>query len=134
MSLPIPGPDLLDALARARHDLGKYVAFQSRSLPPAASDGELRTALDLDLNHTRTRPDASCTDLWVEARAPIAAAGLDPAELRALDEDVACLGQSAGALTSLDRDALWATVSRAIAVGERLRRLHRAELERVGGG
>lgn len=119
---------LLDAVAKARHDLGRYVAFQARSLEPGASDADLRASLDADLNHTRSTPDASCADVWAGLRGAVVAEGLGASELGAIDAAVAELHRRAGALSSLGTEALWETVALAIDLGERLRSLHRALL------
>ena len=45
-----------EALARIRHDLGKYVVLQQRWLPPGATDGERRAAVLADVLETRRSP------------------------------------------------------------------------------
>ncbi len=124
----MPSEALLDAVAKARHDLGRYVAFQVRSLEPGASDADLRLALDADLNHTRSTPDATCAQVWAGLRAAVVAAGLVAPEVEAVDATVAELQRRALALASLGTPALWETVDLAIGLGERLRSLHRAML------
>lgn len=125
---------LLDAVAKARHDLGRYVAFQARSLEPGASDADLRASLDADLNHTRSTPDASCAAVWAGLRGALAAAGLAAPDLAGIDGAVAELHRRATILPSLPTAALWETVTLAIDLGERLRALHRALLaERAEG-
>ena len=119
---------LLDAVARARHDLGKYVAFQVRSLDPTASDADLRSALDADLNHTRSTPDADCAQVWAELRGPLAAAGLSGEDLYPMDAAVIQLRGRALALDHLSTGILWETVTLAITLGDQLRALHRALL------
>jgi hypothetical protein len=47
-------PALKERLGDLRHDLGKYMVFQLRWLPPEPSDADLREALDADLNRTRS--------------------------------------------------------------------------------
>lgn len=51
-----PPPALISHLAALRHDLGKYVALQVRSLGPDPGDEELRAALTADLVQTRRGP------------------------------------------------------------------------------
>lgn len=124
----MPTEALLDAVAKARHDLGRYVAFQVRSLEPGASDDDLRSSLDADLNHTRSTPDASCADVWAGLRGAIVAGGLAAPDLDGIDAAVAELHRRAKSLPSLQTGALWETVTLAIDLGERLRALHRALL------
>lgn len=52
-----------EALQIARHDLGKYIALQSRWLPEDASTEEIRAALVADLRGTR-RSGAIQEDAW----------------------------------------------------------------------
>ena len=60
----------LDWATRAKHDLGKYIAFQSRWLPADASDSDWKGALESDLLHTRKGPDGteSAVQLWERLR------------------------------------------------------------------
>jgi hypothetical protein len=64
---------LLEAAAAAKHDLGKYVAFQARWLPANASDQEWLEALQADVLHTRRSSDASqdAPSLWERLRGPL---------------------------------------------------------------
>ncbi len=57
---------LRELLGDLRHDLGKYVAFQLRWLPPEPGDEDLREALVADLARTRAAGDdvASAPALW----------------------------------------------------------------------
>ncbi len=60
--------------ARAKHDLGKYVAFQARWLGDDASADQLLEALRQDVRATR-RSDAetlAAPELWARLRAPLA--------------------------------------------------------------
>ena len=52
--------------ARAKHDLGKYIAFESRWLPADCSDSELLTALQSDILRTANSPTEVKTafDIW----------------------------------------------------------------------
>lgn len=116
---------LLEAVARARHDLGKYVALQARCLEPGASAQDLRSALDADLNHTRSSPDATCAELWAGLRGPLVEAGLGNAELAALDATILALADRGARLGELSAVALQETARVAIDLGEHLRGLHR---------
>ena len=60
----------LEWATRAKHDLGKYIAFQSRWLPPDASAEEWLGALESDLLHTRKGPNGSegAVELWRSLR------------------------------------------------------------------
>ena len=49
----VPNP-FLDAAAAARHDLGKYIAFELRWVGEAASDADLLAALQADVLRTRS--------------------------------------------------------------------------------
>jgi hypothetical protein len=57
---------VLPVLARLRHDLGKYVALQLRSLPADAPDAEILAALRADVLETRKGPTGSvdALGLW----------------------------------------------------------------------
>ncbi len=116
---------LLDAVARARHDLGKYIAFQVRSLDPGSSDDDVRSALDADLNHTRSTPDATCAQVWAGLRSVLLDAGLNPGEVHGVDEVISTLSDRAARLEHLDSVALGSTVALSLALGDRLRALHR---------
>lgn len=66
--------DLAAYVARLKHDLGKYVAFQVRWLPDEADSEALAAALEADVLHTRRGPGGSldaCT-LWRELRPALA--------------------------------------------------------------
>ena len=58
--------DLVDDLADLRHDLGKYIGFESR----AAESVRLRKALERDLHATREHEGRreSCWELWARLR------------------------------------------------------------------
>lgn len=128
---PSPPPaGAADALLRARHDLGKYVAFACRCLPEVATDAELREALTSDLLYTRSNPPAGCAEVWAGLRPELHDAGVDVA---ALDAAVAGLAARAGRLAALDRAALLATVAEAVSLGDALRALHRQAVAAGGG-
>jgi hypothetical protein len=113
--------ELLEAAARARHDLGKYVAFQARWLEPDAPVEALREALREDLLRTRKGPDAvvDAAALWRELRVPLLAAGVERVD-GLMDE----LAGRARRLDSLDRDELVATARLARSVADELKALH----------
>jgi hypothetical protein len=69
--------DELSRLARLRHDLGKYVALQTRGLPPDPTDDELREALAADLLRTRSGPDGArdALEVWEDVKVDL---GGDP--------------------------------------------------------
>ncbi len=82
-----------EAVARIRHDLGKYVALQQRWLPPGATDAERRAAIVADVLETRRSPRSTddAVAVW---------AGL--AEERAiLEEEVAEISGLVAALDAL---------------------------------
>jgi hypothetical protein len=58
--------DLVDDLADLRHDLGKYIGFESRSAAPE----RVRAALERDLHATREHAgrSESCWELWARLR------------------------------------------------------------------
>ena len=60
-------------LVRLKHDLGKYIAFQVRYLPPGASASERREALAADLLGTRRGPEGvrDAPSVWAEFRATL---------------------------------------------------------------
>lgn len=53
-----------------KHDLGKYVAFQSRWVAPDAPLAERRAALDADLRQTRRGPEgeSDANTVWAQFR------------------------------------------------------------------
>lgn len=140
-----PARDALrEHLARLKHDLGKYVAFQQRWLGQDADPGARRAALESDLIHTRRGPDGSVDALtvWADARpALVGQATLGGAVVDlACDPDIARLDGAMRALAPLV-DALRAgqatdhALARgsalALDVSETCRRL--VERTRVGG-
>jgi hypothetical protein len=59
---------LSDATARAKHDLGKYVAFQLRWLGPDCTDVDLLEALRADVLQTRRGPNGVETAMSIWSR------------------------------------------------------------------
>jgi hypothetical protein len=124
--------ELVEQLEDLRHDLGKYIRFETRFLPPDADAAALRAALRADLLQTRRRGDEieSAWALWRRLR-PSLLDG-DPG-VTALDREVAALEEA-----SLDGPpaALAAAAARAEAVALGCRTLHaraRARLEALDG-
>lgn len=113
----MPDPE---ALAIARHDLGKYIAMNLRWLPDDPSTEMLREALRTDLLKTRSAPsgdeDALC--LWKRLRPSLA--GYD---LSVLDTHMSVIAEGLPALEHLDRQALLQLSVAAKGVGEAFRRL-----------
>src|SRR5688572_26385516 len=99
--------DRLDAALRARHDLGKYAAFQLRWVGADAPVAELREALRADLLHTQGERDVA--SVWAELRAPLADAGIAD-----VDTLVADLADRAARLEQLDEVELRATATLAL--------------------
>ena len=60
--------ELTEVVARLKHDLGKYVAFQIRWLPPDASSTDRLAALQRDLLQTRSGPNGivDAVTVWAE--------------------------------------------------------------------
>ena len=119
---------LVELAHRAKHDLGKYIAFQVRWLPEEASDDELLTALRADLLATHSGADEvrGAVEIWAEL-APAMREGFPADELAALErslERIAALspGVREG---SLERSVLEEARREAIAVGAELSRLNR---------
>ena len=125
------GVDAVEALSRARHDLGKYVAFGSRCLADGASEADLRDALRADLCNTRSSPPSNCGEVWAGLRPDLIATGVS---VDAIDAAVALLVSRAEALDQLARAELLDTVVRAVALGDVLRRMHRAALAQADNG
>ncbi len=112
---------LLEAAARARHDLGKYIAFQARWLGPGAAVAELREALREDLLRTHKGPDGAtdAATLWRELRVPLQGAGID-----AIDALMETIAARSAVIDTLDADALEDTARLARAVADELKALH----------
>lgn len=112
---------LLEAAARARHDLGKYIAFQARWLEPDAPADALREALREDLLRTRKGPDGvvDAATLWQSLRAPLVGAGIDR-----IDALMATIATRAATLDALDGPTLVDTAALAREVADELKALH----------
>lgn len=85
---------LAERVADLRHDLGKYICFETRFLGPDATDEALRAALRADLLATRRRGAEveTAAALWARLR---------PAELHG-DPDVVAIDDAIRALAVLD--------------------------------
>lgn len=110
---------LADQVGDLRHDLGKYIGFETRFLGPDAETEALRVALRADLLATRRRGQRveSAVELWARLR---------PAELDG-DPDVAVIDQAMVGLAAVslegDRGALDRAAALARQVSEATRRL-----------
>lgn len=120
--------ELVEAAAAAKHDLGKYVAFQARWLAPDASDADRLEALQADVLHTRRSAEGSedAPSLWRRLRPGLAALEAD-ADLVAVDQAISALtthvpGLTAGTLAGED---LQHCATQARAVATHLAALHR---------
>lgn len=107
---------LREAAARARHDLGKYVAMQVRWVGVDGPPIELREALRSDL--LRTRGGEGVAAVWASLRAPLAECGVER-----IDALVGQLAAAAVSLEKMDETTLRDTARAALAVGEELRAL-----------
>lgn len=107
--------DLPEAAARARHDLGRYVALQTRFVGVDGPVEALREALASDLCETRRSPAGSVgvAAVWAACRVDLAEA--DPALLAPVDQLVAALGERASRLGVLDESTLRETAVLALA-------------------
>lgn len=103
-----------------RHDLGKYIAFETRFLGPEAAEAELRAALRADLYATRRSASGveGADRIWTRLR---------PEALRD-DPDVSAVDALMGQLKEVDLEVglpgLRLVVERASQVRHLTRRLH----------
>lgn len=126
----------LELTARAKHDLGKYIAFESRWLPDDCSDNELLMALQSDILRTASSPSGvkSAFDIWRGLYSKlISALGSESVEsvqelMAELEQFLPLLGSSSapvGSRGKLDRARYIAQ-----AVGKVLSNLHKETKER----
>ncbi|MDP2311461.1 MAG: hypothetical protein Q8P41_01035 [Pseudomonadota bacterium] len=110
-----------EAAARARHDLGKYIAFQARWVEPGAPVEALRDALREDLLRTRRGPDGvvDAATLWRGLREPLLSLGI-----AGIDARMETLAARAAALDTLDEATLLDTARLAREVADELRAAH----------
>lgn len=80
-----------DAVARIRHDLGKYVALQQRWLPPGATADERRAAVLADVLETRRSPRSTddAVAVWAGLAEERAVLGDEVREIDALVGELA---------------------------------------------
>jgi len=113
--------ELVEDLAELRHDLGKYITFETRFVGEAGSTDDLRGALRQDLlqTHRRRGEVETAWALWARLR---------PAELAA-EPEVEAIDRALAELKQLDlsgpRDSLLHAVALARGVSEATRALHR---------
>ena len=116
---------LSDATARAKHDLGKYVAFQLRWLAPDCTDTELLEALRVDVLETRRGPTGveTAMSIWSRLRPELL-----QADIGEVDRAMGVLNERAAGLDdgTLSRDDLEACQKAALAVAKNLSALARA--------
>ncbi len=130
--------DLVEQLADLRHDLGKYVCFETRFVGVEAAEPDLRDALRADLLRTRCGRDAEGREatetawaLWARLRPGTLAGDPDITEIDAL------IGRLQAADLSGDLACLRRTAEDAMEVASVTRRLldrGRAALVRSLGG
>ena len=115
-----------EAVARARHDLGKYVAFEIRWLSPDPDPAALRAALRADVAATRREGDRveSAPALWDRLRPSLAALGDDP-DLAAVDAAVEVLRDLLPDLDAAPPERLAQGAAAAYAGADALTRLDR---------
>jgi len=92
--------DLLrEAAAKAKHDLGKYIAFQTRWLPEDANHQDWTKALYSDLVQTRRGPNGveSAVAIWERIRSDFAALGKDD-DVSGVDDAIAAIRELMPAL------------------------------------
>jgi hypothetical protein len=116
--------DLVDDLADLRHDLGKYIGFESRTAAPE----RLRASLARDLHATREHAgrSESCWELWARLRP--AALDDDP-DVMAIDHALEALRID---LETAGDHALQEARDRAAAVTAATKRLHARALAARG--
>lgn len=126
----VPGAELEELalrLADLRHDLGKYIRFETRFALEQGDVEALRKALRADLLATRRRGDAmeAASAVWARMR---------PAELDD-DPDVGAIDRAMGSLADADfagsEPALRVIASLAAEVSDATRRLHERARRRV---
>ncbi|MCP4804464.1 MAG: hypothetical protein GY913_20725 [Proteobacteria bacterium] len=120
---------LLQAAKAARHDVGKYIAFQLRWLPDDAPADELLEALRSDVLRTRRGPSGveSAPQVWARVREP-----LSSLDLHGIDTPMAELEAALGGLEdgTLQLSELRVLRARAIEVSDALGVLFRAVREK----
>jgi hypothetical protein len=99
--------DLQEAVKRARHDLGRYIAFQIRWLPEEPEPKDLLEALQSDLLHTRRGPSGSedAWTVWARVREGLLSLGERDPQLQALESLMTTMETQKDALCSGEADA-----------------------------
>lgn len=104
-------PTMQERVAALKHDLGKYVAWQSANFDDDAWEGPLADALlealQADILRTRSRPqgDQAAWEVWAAHTEGLPRPLPEP-ELRSIEVAVAALKAHAPALRAPDREAL----------------------------
>ena len=124
----VPNP-FLEAAAAARHDLGKYIAFELRWVGDSASPGDLLSALQADVLRTRSANsvDLDAVTVWKGVRGGLAGlSGLD-ADVDAVDEAMDRIERRLAGLRAgtLDIEELQACAADAFVVSHHLDALYR---------
>jgi hypothetical protein len=119
---------LIESAAKAKHDLGKYIAFQSRWLPDDAGVEDWTQALRSDLMETRRGPDGSegAVEIWARLKPDFATLQGDP-DIHQIDGAMLRIGAGLPYLESggLDLSALHTMAEDARCVATHLAALHR---------
>ena len=118
---------LLAAAERAKHDLGKYIAFQVRWMPHDADAQQWREGLVSDLLNTRRGPSGTEDAVSIWGRLRPALASIAEPEIQGVDEAMAQIeeqlpGLQAASLTIEEMQALAETAKR---VASHLSALHK---------
>jgi hypothetical protein len=137
-------PALVRCLARARHDLGKYVAFQARWLGESPDTDELRAALLADLARTRSAGEAveSAPAVWARLRPALTgSAPLDDGttadlrgdpDLEQVERGMSAIERALPGLARATHHELTAARAAALDAADALHRLH-ARARQVAG-
>lgn len=119
----------LEAAAIARHDLGKYVCFETRWVGIDGSQEDLSAALCADLLRTRSASGVvvDAVSLWEQLRPGLEGVGETDVDLRAVDQAMEDIAQALPGLRAggLDTQALKACARQALVVSEHLNALYR---------
>jgi hypothetical protein len=112
--------DTREAIALARHDLGKYIALQTRWLPEDPATEELRAALLSDLRRTRSGGgvEESAVEVWRRVRP-----ALEGLNLEALDQRMDEVEHALPRITEMGHGELVALSQAALQVGVLLKKL-----------
>ena len=121
-------PSLLEAAERAKHDLGKYIAFQARWLPESAGRQDWQDGLVSDLLQTRRGPAGTvdAVTLWKRLRPGLGELEGDP-DLLEVDDAMKTIDRSLDDLRAdrLSVEALQALGGTAKRVAHHLSVLHK---------